>query len=181
MRRYPFANLCEALHVTPTDLKRRLGLDHRQLSRYLEQGLPEARADELACRLGLVTVNVWPEMIEHAIEDASVECADQACNELFVPSRKGHKFCSERCQRRDASRRHGKRRWIEDPEWRARKASAVRRYNEEAARAVLARKRARYQERAEEERAARRARYARNPERWRAYQADYRRQRQSAA
>ena len=106
MRRYPFANLCEALHVTPTDLKRRLGLDHRQLSRYLEQGLPEARADELACRLGLVTVNVWPEMIEHAIEDTSVECAADDCCERFVPRDKANIWCSRRCYQRVKMRRY---------------------------------------------------------------------------
>ena len=131
MRRYPFANLCEALHVTPTDLKRRLGLDHRQLSRYLEQGLPEARADELAVRLGLVAANVWPEMIDHAIEDASVECAERSCSETFVPSRSGQRYCSRRCGNRVRAReRQAKLR--EDPAYREAERLRRRRYFEES-------------------------------------------------
>lgn len=173
MRRFPLAPLLEVTGLTMAQLNARIRMGGDTYRRVQTEGLSELVADRWATRLGLHPAEVWTDWFDQP----RVECAERDCTETFVPTRKGHRFCSTRCQTRNANRAYSKRRWANDPKWRARKAAASRRYNEEAARAVLARKRARYQERADELRAQRRARYAQNPERWRAYQAEYRRRR----
>lgn len=67
MKRYPLRSLADALGCDLDALKRRAGLDHRQMARYTTDGLTADRADVLAVRLGLVAANVWPELIDDVL------------------------------------------------------------------------------------------------------------------
>jgi hypothetical protein len=104
MTRYPLAPLCEALHCRPDDLKARFGLDHRQISRYLERGIPEESADRLVSAAGLHLWHVWPDLVD----DPTRECASTDCTSRFVPhDRAPHAlYCSPRCRQREKARRY---------------------------------------------------------------------------
>lgn len=102
--RYPFAALLAALGCDEQTVKARLGLDYRQVARYMAQGLTEKRADELATAAGLVHLEVWPDVVA----DCWVECASTGCPVLFVPrDAKGHQlYCSATCRHRERARRY---------------------------------------------------------------------------
>jgi len=93
-RRYPLQALVDASGLGEDALRRRVGLSGTMLQRAREMGLTDKAADRYAVRVGLHPFEVWPEMVDHGIEDAAVECAERSCSERFIPTRKGHRFCS---------------------------------------------------------------------------------------
>lgn len=108
-----------------------------EVSRAYRDGLSEKRADRWAVRLGFDPYQVWPHMLDQAIEDLYRECP--RCGTRFVPVRRTQIGCSPACAR-----------WLRNRRRRARpKAQA-------AARAQAA---AYYQANADRLRAARRERY----------------------
>jgi hypothetical protein len=74
----------------------------------LDQGVTAAIADRLAVAAGLHPHLVWPEMLDHAIEDHQRTCEAEGCAERFSPpDRAPHmRFCSPRCKRREKMRRY---------------------------------------------------------------------------
>lgn len=54
------------LDVTPGDSAKKkakaLGLDRIQIVRWLDYGLTEAQADELACKVGKHPIDIWPDI-----------------------------------------------------------------------------------------------------------------------
>lgn len=170
-RRYP---------VEP--LERLTGLSHRQLrllagmdgsiAYKARPGLTEATADRLAVAAGYVPYDVWPEMLDHAIEDVEASktfpCAE--CGTPFAPTSARHRFCQSRCAARNRKRLQYQR----DPAVRERTLARAAAYREECRpaliaykrrydaankEAVLARKRERYAARRDEINARRRERY----------------------
>lgn len=143
MKRYPLQALADAEGVELSSLTHRLGISGSTWKEYRDRGVSEKVADRLASKLGLPVLAVWPEMIDDAIDDVSIECAD--CAVRFVPTRSHQRYCSQRCRRRA-----GNRKW--------RQTDAGREWERSA-------RRKRYQETGEYERARERARYAANVER----------------
>jgi hypothetical protein len=137
--RYPFASLLRLLHCDESTVKSRLGLDHRQVARYLREGLTERRACELAAIAGVHEYDAWHEMTDHRIAASSKQCAD--CPAWFVPShmRPDQRFCSDRCRQRQWLRNYRR-----TPEGKAKHAEYDRRYYAECGDYVRARERRKY-------------------------------------
>lgn len=170
-RTYPFQPLLDAIRCDDTTVKARLGLDFRQVARYHANGLTERRADELACKARLDPYLVWPEMIDHNIEDASKECAADDCAITFVPASRLQRYCSHRCNARVSARR----RYAESAEVRERRKAHAKRSRAQAGRSLRfmpsrqpdarrVQSRRYYEQHAEEIRAKRRERYASDAE-----------------
>lgn len=135
-RRYPLEPLFDAMHLTPAAACRLLRVSGSVEQEYRRRGVTEVVADRLAARAHLATYAVWPEMIDHAIEDAE----------------------TNRLARQAARARH---RYETDAEYRARRLAGARAYKEATRRAqaaynaryraenrdrIAARQRAHYQE-----------------------------------
>lgn len=110
-RRYPLQALVSASGLSEAALGRKIGLTGTPLIKARELGLVEARADRAAVLCGLTPWLVWPEWLE----DAEVECAERSCTNRFVPSRKGHRFCSKRCCNREVQRERFRLLYATDP------------------------------------------------------------------
>jgi len=80
-------------------------------------GFTRELADRVAVTLGYHPYEVWPDMADHDLEDATVACLE--CGNRFVPTRKGHVYCTYACGRRRRERDRRRERWATDPEWRA--------------------------------------------------------------
>lgn len=145
-KRYPLQPLIDILGMSEAAMARRVGLSGSSLVKARTLGFTEAAADRYAVRAGFVPWMVWPEWLDDAIADVSVVCAAEDCDVTFIPSRKGHRCCSDRC-----SKLHHKRtRYRDDPEF---------------AESVRQRRRAHYEECVEYERAASRLNHQRNRDR----------------
>ncbi len=135
-RRYSLGALIDASGLSEHALSQRVGLTGTPLIRARRNGLIESAADKYACRLGLVPWLVWSDWLD----DAAVECADPSCSNRFVPSRKGHRFCSPPCRWR-ANRVRKAARWATDADHRARRAAYMRQYRADAKATLAAQKR----------------------------------------
>ena len=135
--RYPWQALLDVIGCDDQSVKSRLGLDHRQVARYRREGLTERRADELATTAGWPTLLIWPEMVDDALKQQWVQCADRARTELFLPYRANQIYHSKRCARRSRQRVYlaEKRK---DPEFRAAETVRMRGYRSARAQRVTA-------------------------------------------
>lgn len=140
-RRYSITPLVEAMHLAPgACMARALNVSGTRLASFVEFGIDEKTADRLAARSGFVAWQVWPEMLDEAIDDLTVECEADGCPTTFVPpalkwGQKRRRYCSRNCQLR-----HNKRlRYQSRPEVAERQREAVRRYKAEV-RAARARR-----------------------------------------
>jgi len=68
-RRYPIQALASEVGLTVDALCKRMGRSGAVQTSYRELGLSELVADRWAAAFGLPAPYVWPEMIDHAIED----------------------------------------------------------------------------------------------------------------
>jgi hypothetical protein len=175
-RRYPIEPLLKATGLSMTAVLGGKGarrVNGEQWRAIRDHGLTLRMADELACTHDLLPREVWPSWDDDQLADVSKPCAH--CGELFVPTRKGHKFCTQRCgwNHRDQPRR--RQRYATDPEYRERRLAKRRRqYAESSGRAERAKARARYKAKREQVLARQAAYRAANRERIRAQQAEYR-------
>lgn len=69
-RRYSLEPLALASGIPLPKLGRRLGMSGSTWQDARDRGVGEKAADRYAVRLGLHAANVWPELIDHALEDA---------------------------------------------------------------------------------------------------------------
>lgn len=105
LRRYPLAPLLALMGEPSADkVCKSLGISGSTQKDYRTRGVTERVADRLAARLGLVAYEVWPEMLDHAIEDASKPCAH--CGDLFIPARSTSTCCSRGCSLAAAQKRY---------------------------------------------------------------------------
>lgn len=130
-RRYPLEPLAAAMGVPLSSLGRLLGMSGSTWKQSRDDGVTELVADRLAVKAGLHPFVVWPEMVDHQVED-------------------------ERARRRAVAAAAERRRYHSDPVKRARKNAARRAYYEEYGEYERARERAKPYDPA-----ARRARYER--------------------
>lgn len=73
MRHYDFQRLADAARVEPHILAKRLGLSGSTWKQYRDQGMSEKVADRRAAQCGFVAWEVWPEMLQDALEDAAAD------------------------------------------------------------------------------------------------------------
>lgn len=132
-RRYSMEPLAAASGVPLPSLGRVLGVSGSTWQDARKHGVGERAADRYAVRLGLHVANVWPEMVDHAIEDASVPCEE--CGEPLLPTRAGHTFHGP-CYARRASREWKRRKHASDETWRAAERERSRAYRQSAGRAI---------------------------------------------
>ncbi len=162
MRRYPFASLLEAVPWSEFELSRRIGLTGTSLRRAREHGFSESAADRYACRAGFVPWHIWPEWLDDIIADESIPCEE--CGTSFVPSRKGHGFCTRNCR----ARKRKRERYASDPEFAERTKAYQQAYYEECGDYVRSRVRLWREENPDRVRSGRRAYYETHGEQERA-------------
>lgn len=130
-RRYDVQALIDAGGLSSNATMRAVKAGGGRWTMALQQGISEATADRWATRLGFVPYEIWPEMVDHLVEDegAWVTCAADDCPQAFDPqasSKKKRRFCSRTCQTRV-----NKRRQRTNPAQRERDREARRRYQAE--------------------------------------------------
>lgn len=76
-RRYQLQPLADVLGISLASLGRHLGVSGSTWKEYRDQGVTEKVGDRLAVRAGVAAYEVWPEMLDHAIEDADHEDAEE--------------------------------------------------------------------------------------------------------
>lgn len=159
-RRYPLAPLFELTGWTMADVRQVAPCNGAEYRLRLREGVTEGIADRLACAAGLHPHVVWPEMADHALEDASQPCADERCTTTFVPTRKSHRYCSPRCFQRAYKRAKYRERYAADPAFREAEVARARAKRAATQRARKIKARAYYLANAEKLRAKARARKA---------------------
>ena len=140
-RRYPLSALVELSGLSENALAHKVGLSGSTLKKAREDGLLEPAADRYAVRAGFHPYEVWPEMLDHALEDTSIECAG-GCGTPIQPTRADHRFCSRRCKERVGQRR----RYHTDELTRRRRIESAAAYYAEAGDYVRTRERLRRRE-----------------------------------
>lgn len=134
-RRYDLAPLAAAAGLPLPALGRALGIHGSQWKQAREQGVGERAADHYAVRLGLHPIEVWPELVDHVIEAASIPCA--GCPGTFAPRRSTQRYCTERCRLAAKARR----RYRSSRDYRAQRVTYMVTYREEQAAAARKRRR----------------------------------------
>lgn len=152
-RFYPLQALAEVAGVEFRSLGRLLGLSGSSWPVVRDRGATMDAAERYAVRLGLHPFSVWPEMADEAAARVSKPCVE--CGEPFIPTRKGHRFCSHNCR----ERRRMRKKYQSDPVWREQRLAGRRAYYEECADYEKAQEKRRYWENPEAHREARRARH----------------------
>jgi hypothetical protein len=113
-RRYPFEPLEEIVArqlrsrgIAPTlkGVADELGEEANLVRRARANGLNREQTERLAAKVGYHPASIWPEILDHDIEDLPV-CASDDCDERFVPRNRASKYCSPRCSRREVARRY---------------------------------------------------------------------------
>lgn len=113
--RYPFAPLATAMGMTEHAAARTLGLSGSSYKSHRTRGVTELVADRLAVKAGLHPFEVWPEMAQAAVDEATE-------------------------RRRESWRRYAAKRRT-DPAYRAARAEYMRAYRAEARDVLRAQKR----------------------------------------
>lgn len=158
MRRYPVQPLLDLSGLTYSALLR--GKNGEAYRSIRENGLTPYMADQLAVKAGFHPSDVWETWADDEFAELSRECRN--CRVLFVPSCDRNVYCSDRCRSCFHVREYRRRRYQNDPEYRAKVIEKSRRYREEAHRAIQV-SHARYREQNRELLAAKeRARHAAN-------------------
>lgn len=131
-RRYPLEPLAATAGLTVAEVLKRCGCAGGQWAKYKEEGISEKTADRYAVRLGLLPSDVWPSWYEDQAANLSKPCADEMCEEWFIPTpgQPRHRFCSKRCRKRTAERER-QRRLLADETAAEVKRARQRRYHAE--------------------------------------------------
>lgn len=177
--RYPLQPLLDAAAISMSELRDQFPMSGHTYRNARDVGLTEQQADRYACGVGLVAANVWPEMIDHGIEDVSKRCEE--CDLSFVPTRSSQRYCTQKCGNRRRARERARNRYQTDPVWREARKTEVRVYREENARAVRIQQASWRDQNRERHRAKQRAYYLANRERILARMAEYDRARRAAS
>lgn len=142
VKRYPITPLATLTGQSVHALLSAAGVSGSTAQQYRKLGITEAVADRLACSVGVVPYEVWPEILDDAIDE-------------------------RRARHNEGSAKAQRKRYRADPEWAEAKRSASRAYYEQNRASILKDRRRRYHE--EDGAAVRRAqRAAESPEQRRA-------------
>lgn len=156
MRRYPLQPLLELTGWTMNRVTQIAPCNGGEYRLRLADGVTERTAERIAVAAGYHALEVWPEMIEEAYS----ACAAADCERRFIPTRKGHSYCSDRCRERVRMRL----KYQTDEAHRAMKRAARTDFYNEVGHYERARERRKYHANAEAARARSRAYYAANAE-----------------
>lgn len=126
-RRYDLEPLATAMGCTLAAACRRLGVSGSTMQEYRRDGVTEKVADRVAVKAGLHPYEVWPEMVDHAVESILKRCPE--CPTEFAPNRAWQTYCSTPCRRRARYRRQQATRRARDPQ---REAARKARWAEES-------------------------------------------------
>lgn len=99
-RTYALQPLLDAVGKTLSAAQHELGIGGPEYRRYRDRGMTRETAERKALRVGLHPYEVWPEMPEHDLADASKTCEAPGCENTWVPNPLGggrRRFCSNRC------------------------------------------------------------------------------------
>lgn len=156
--RYSLQELAKLAGLNKTQLQRTISVGGRDWSTYWNEGVSWKVADRAAGRCGFHPAEVWPEWSTRAFEDHGRGCRE--CGEMFVPVRSNNWFCRAACREKWWGRESKRRAWARlDAERRERRLQQMRDYRRECAAALSVKRRARYAENADRERARERERY----------------------
>jgi hypothetical protein len=180
VRRYPIEPLMALTGKTQFALLEGRRVNSETWSNIRDRGFTPQMADKVACANGFHPSLVWPSWEQDEFDELSVAC--KGCETLFIPKRKGQKFCTHPCGHRYRERVRRRKRYATDPEYAQKRRDDARAYYEEAKRAKQLYRRVYYLANKEKEAARQKAYDARNRERVNAARrARYRRQKDAAA
>lgn len=136
-RRYPVQPLLDATGLTLNGFIRRHmpSVNGQAYRKARNEGLSMDQAERWALTAGWHPFEVWPNMADHQLEDQQQPCEE--CGEPFLPTRKGHRFCSSRCR----TRVHKRRQWATSETHREKRRAYLRQYRQDAARVIARQKR----------------------------------------
>ena len=147
-RRYPLEPFFALTRWSLSDVQDLAGCNASEWRIRKAEGVTEFVADRIACAAGFHPHEVWPEMLDHAINDLPDRDCDE-CGQSFIPARPSiQRFCSRRCYRRFHARA-STRRIRATPEGAAKNRERRRRYYAENADYERARERRRYHQQRE--------------------------------
>ncbi len=116
-RRYPLQPLADACGVTLAHLGRLLRTSGSTWKGYRDEGVSELVADRLAARAGFVAYEVWPEMVQHQIDDTEA-----------IEEERRRRLLTQKAE-------SARRRYWSDPEVRDKKIKTAAAYRERGVRA----------------------------------------------
>lgn len=131
VRRYRLEPLAEYLKLSLSQTCIDVRLSGRTQKEARCHGVTRRVVDTICGKLRIHPSEVWPEVIDHDIEDTTRECAYRSCEVRFTPKRRDHKFCSRRCAQRVAKAKYARKRYASDPEYRQKNREAYKRYQAE--------------------------------------------------
>lgn len=105
-RRYPLADLAEAMRESYNQACERLGIGGAERNRIdADGGLSLDRAERIALKAGLHPWNVWPEMVDHLMEDEGAVRTCTVCGDTFRPRSHNQLCCADEACRAERRRR----------------------------------------------------------------------------
>jgi hypothetical protein len=150
-RRYSLDALADFMKETVPAACRRVGISGSSENDARCHGITRRVAEKAAGLVKEHPATIWPEIVDHDIEDASRICAAEDCDQTFI----GHpnkRYCSGSCKRRIQARRHRERHpekyAARMREWKERNADEYRTYNRRYQRRYMRLRRARMKEEA---------------------------------
>lgn len=97
--RYPIEALAEAMRESYSQACDRLGIGGGQRNRISAAGgFTMDQAEHYANRVGFHPWNIWPEMVDHLMEDEGAVRSCVICSTNFPPRSANHICCSPPCQ-----------------------------------------------------------------------------------
>lgn len=126
--RYPLEPLAQRMGLSLHKMCEELRISGSTAQDYRRRGVTEAVADRLAGRAGLVAYEIWPEMLDAAVEAVTSVCALPGCGTTFIPYRSNARYCSRTCGQRARRRAWQARKAATDPAWLERRRQERRNY-----------------------------------------------------
>lgn len=131
------------------DIAELLGVDRRTIVRWRggHTGINPKKADTYAHACGLLDYEIWPHLLDQAINENTRTCEGPDCTAMFIATNPGprRRFCSLLCRKRASYRRNRqarldrqRARWAADDDYRETKKvidAAYKRDSRAAARA----------------------------------------------
>ncbi len=135
-RRYRLEDLATYVRMSVNQACIRFGIGGTTQKRAMCHGITRQVVDRIAGELREHPSTIWPEIVDHDIEDHQRPCEE--CEQPFFPRDARNVYCSERCGHRRRAREYVRRRTATDPVYREAQREYGRRYRAEAKRALNA-------------------------------------------
>ena len=175
-RRYRLEPLAQFMRMTMSATCIEVRISGKSQQQAFCHGVTRRVVDRIAAELKEHPAIIWPEVIDHDIEDTTKVCDADDCETRFVPRNRAAKYCSKRCLARVKQRRYRA-----TPAGRAANLRAKRAYVAACADYVAKQRRAYYEANKDRLLAQQAAWREANREHHRAYQRAYRARQKKAA